>query len=54
MRHKHYSQEQGLQWLIHMAKGLKYLHTARPMASSQFGTAATQGPIAALHAGSRV
>jgi hypothetical protein len=31
-RRKHYSQEQGLRWLIDIAKGLKYLHTSRPMA----------------------
>ena len=30
---KHYSQDQGLAWLIQIAKGLKYLHTARPVAS---------------------
>ena len=33
-RRKHYSQEQGLRWLIDIAKGLKYLHTSRPMARS--------------------
>ncbi len=38
LKHKHYSQEQGLQWLIHIAKGLKYLHTARPMASPLHGS----------------
>ena len=33
---KHYSQEQGLRWLIQIAKGLKYLHTARPVASPRY------------------
>ena len=31
LRRRHYSQEQGLAWMVQVAKGLKYLHSARPM-----------------------
>lgn len=31
LRKKHYSEIQALQWAIQIAKGLKYLHTAKPM-----------------------
>lgn len=27
---KHYSQEQALEWIIQIAKGLRYLHTSKP------------------------
>ena len=29
-KRKHYSQEQALEWMIQIAKGLRYLHTAKP------------------------
>ena len=29
-KRKHYSQEQALEWMIQIAKGLRYLHTSKP------------------------
>jgi serine/threonine protein kinase len=33
LRKKHYSEAQALQWAIQIAKGLKYLHAAKPTVS---------------------
>ena len=34
LKKKYYSEAQALQWAIHIAKGLNYLHTARPKVSA--------------------
>lgn len=35
LKKKYYSEAQALQWAIHIAKGLKYLHSAKPKVSAR-------------------